>query len=465
MLKAKHISLLLLILGACTNPDTPRAVSLINTAHLEHLYQEVTINEGLRIGTIWIYSNAPDYQLVTDDDEGFTCVDDVSRALVFYCRQYKRFPVQKNLDMIKSLTRFIMYMKADNGYYYNFMFPDNGINAVHPNSRPIPAFWSWRVFWALSELNLLDAPEFNELKIQIQPFIHDLLINIEQLFSQKSSTLVFDGVQVPSVIAEYGADQVSLIMISLTNYYQVNNSPVIKELIMKLGHYLMSVQLGDTNAFPYYAFMSWKNLWHAWGNMEAYALLYAGRILENDQFILSGLNEVEHFYSYCIEQNFLCDFRITRENDSLLIKDLHRFPQISYGITPMIYASLEAYNITDDETYSIKAGSMATWYFGNNPANQVMYDHSTGRTFDGIDSTTRTNFNSGAESTIEALLGIQAIESDTVARDVLMEHFLKTGSVSGTACRSREEFENSIDYMVRWYKRNPERWTSKQVKF
>jgi hypothetical protein len=425
MLNAKHIFLLLFISGACTNPDTPHAGSLINTSHLEHLYQEININESLQIGTIWIYSNAPDYQHVTDDDEGFTCVDDVSRALVFYCRQYKRFPVQKNLDMIKSLTRFIMYMKADNGYYYNFMFPDIGINAVHPNSRPIPAFWSWRVFWALSELNLLDSNELNELKNQIQPFIDHLLNNIEQLFSSESDTVVFEGIQVPSVIAEYGADQVSLIMISLTNYYQINNSPVIKELILKLGHYLMSVQFGDKNSFPYYAFMSWKNIWHAWGNMEAYALLYSGGILKNDQFIVSGLNEVKHFYSYCIEQSFIHEFRIVRENDSLLIKDLHQFPQISYGIAPMIFASLEAHHITDDETYAIKAGNLATWYFGNNPARQVMYDYSTGRTFDGIDSSTKTNYNSGAESTIETLLSIQAIEENAIAKQVAMKYFLK----------------------------------------
>jgi len=214
-------------------------------------------------------------------------------------------------------------------------------------------------------------------------------------------------------------------MISLTNYYQTNNFPVIKELLLKLGHYLMSVQFGDKNSFPYYAFMSWKNIWHAWGNMSAYALLYSGRILKNDQFIVSGLNEVKHFYSYCIEQSFIHEFRIVRENDSLLIKDLHKFPQISYDITPMIFASLEAHHITDDENYAIKAGNLATWYFGNNPARQVMYDHSTGRTFDGIDSSTKINYNSGAESTIETLLSIQVIEENNIAKQVAMKYFLK----------------------------------------
>ena len=53
-----------------------------------------------------------------------------------------------------------------------------------------------------------------------------------------------------------------------------------------------------------------------------------------------------------------------------------------------------------------------------------MYDHLTGRAYDGINSTSKTNYNSGAESTIEALLSIQAIESNAIARRILMENSL-----------------------------------------
>ncbi|MEN8227951.1 MAG: hypothetical protein ABFS38_07325 [Bacteroidota bacterium] len=359
---------------------------------------------------------------MNDEDEGFTCVDDVSRALVFYCRKYTRDPVKKNLNKIKALTRFIMYMKADNGYYNNFMFPDNGINVVHPNSRSTPNFWSWRAFWALTELNLLDAPELDDLRVQTQAYREQLLNNIEQLFSAESDTIEIEGIRIPSIIAEYGADQVALIMIALTNYYQVNNSTAIKDLLRKLGDDLLVVQYGDENRSPYFAFLSWKNIWHAWGNMQAYALLYTGRVLQNVRFIDAGLKEVKYFYPFCIEQNFLSDFRISSSNDSILIHDLHSFPQISYGIRPMIFASLEAYQVTGDEFYANLAGQLTTWYFGNNPAKQVMYDHLTGRAFDGIDSASKTNYNSGAESTIEALLSIQAMESIDITKQLLMVH-------------------------------------------
>ena len=50
-----------------------------------------------------------------------------------------------------------------------------------------------------------------------------------------------------------------------------------------------------------------------------------------------------------------------------------------------------------------------------------MYDPATGRTFDGIVSDTAFNHNSGAESTIEGLLAIQAVEAVPVARKVMLE--------------------------------------------
>ena len=43
------------------------------------------------------------------------------------------------------------------------------------------------------------------------------------------------------------------------------------------------------------------------------------------------------------------------------------------------------------------------WFSGQNAVNVVMYDSTTGRTFDGIGEN-GVNRNSGAESTIEALL-------------------------------------------------------------
>ena len=85
----------------------------------------------------------------------------------------------------------------------------------------------------------------------------------------------------------------------------------------------------------------------------------------------------------------------------------------------MVLASVEAYHITKSEKYAVQAGNLGSWFFGNNAVNQVMYDTSTGRVFDGIDSENKFNHNSGAESTIEALLSLQAIETSSKAIQIL----------------------------------------------
>lgn len=417
MLKIRNILILLFFLCSCTNKNVDNN-SLINTTHLEHLYQDININDNI-LGTVWIYCNAPDYQVVTCDNEGFTCIDDVARTLIFYCRQYKINPEVKYLEKIKSLTNFIIYMKADNGYFYNFMFPNNEINITHKNSKPEANFWSWRALWAFSELNLLESSNLDSLKTKTLPLMETLIEKINQKFSNPSETILIDGIKIPEYAVSTGADQISIILVALTNYYQINKSAMVKNLILNLGQTLTKTQFGDKDSFPHYAFMSWKNIWHAWGNMQAYALLYSGRILQNDTFINAGLNEVEYFYPYCIKNNFINQFSIENNNDSLTIKEYSQFPQIAYCIRPMIFASLEAYKITEDINFAKEAGDLATWFFGNNPVNQAIYNIESGIVYDGINSSNSINYNSGAESTIEALLSMQAIESNEIAKQII----------------------------------------------
>jgi len=402
----------------CTKKIPKSEPALINTAHLDHLYQEIEI-DSLKLGTIWIYSDAPDYNLVTDQDEGFTCVDDVSRALVFYCRQYKVNPLQKYLDKIKSLSRFIMYMRAPNGYYYNFMFTDKQINKVHQNSKPTPNFWSWRAYWALSELSLVDGDGLQEIQAEARNQLSSLTQKIDLLFQQPDELITIEGLTISKRMADFGGDQMSVILLGLTNYYRINPNETIKNLMQNIGESILSAQFGNKKTFPYGAFLSWKNIWHAWGNTQAYALLKAGNELHNETFITSALKEVDNFFTYREEQLYLHQFSIKKVDDSIQMYDLQRFPQIAYNISPMILASIEAYNITKSEKYAVQAGQLSGWFFGKNAANRQMVNTETGVVFDGIDSDENVNTNSGAESTIEALLALQAIETAPEAMQIL----------------------------------------------
>lgn len=392
--------------------------TIVNTKHLEHLYEKIEVNNK-ELGTIWIYSDAPDYHVVADSDEGYTCVDDVARALVFYCRQYKINPNDENLNKVKSLAEFVMYMKAYNGYYFNFMFPDKQINTTHQNSIPGPNFWAWRAYWGLSELSLLNSADLADIQVEANDHLFSLTQKIEQLFEAPYDIIEVEGLSIPSWMEDYGSDQISVIILGLTNYYKLNPDENIKNLIQKLGESMIAVQYGDEDTFPHGAFLSWKNIWHAWGSAQSYALLKAGNELNIENFKTHALQEIDNFYSYSHEQGFFHEFRLRMVADSIQPYDLVKFPQIAYNLNSMILATIEAYHVTNSDKYGVQAANLGSWFFGGNAANQTMYSTSTGRCFDGIDSETSFNSNSGAESTIEALLSMQAIKTSSTALQIL----------------------------------------------
>lgn len=76
----------------------------------------------------------------------------------------------------------------------------------------------------------------------------------------------------------------------------------------------------------------------------------------------------------------------------------------------MVFAATEAFRLTGQKKYADIAGHLAAWFLGANPTGESIYSVSTGRCYDGIRSADSINRNSGAESTIEALLALQRVE-------------------------------------------------------
>jgi hypothetical protein len=196
-------------------------------------------------------------------------------------------------------------------------------------------------------------------------------------------------------------------------------------MIARLGEGIMVIQIKDKTAETYGAFLSWKNIWHAYGNSQAYALLTAGQAIGNRDMMLAGFEEVDNFHKYLIDSGFINWFSLKKENGTYEFMGNDKFAQIAYGMRPLIYANLKAYEISRDDMYIEQAVEISKWFFGKNPVNVNMYDEKTGRTFDGIDGADKYNKNSGAESTIEGLLSILAIEQNKIAKEKLMKYLEK----------------------------------------
>jgi hypothetical protein len=78
-------------------------------------------------------------------------VDDASRASVFYLKHYLLTGREESLIKNHRLIDFLLYMQAQNGFFYNFIWEDHSVNKDYRTSVAEPNFWSWRALWALTE--------------------------------------------------------------------------------------------------------------------------------------------------------------------------------------------------------------------------------------------------------------------------------------------------------------------------
>lgn len=416
---AFSVSITVLLFSHCTPKlqNTGTTLPLVNTAHLDALYEKKKV-AGRDVGIIHIYSEYPGYQWVGDQDEGIACVDDASRAAVFYLRQYKSTASPEYLHKGKMLLKFLMEMQSPDGYFYNFIWPDGSINTTGRTSRAVPAWWSWRALWSMGEGIRILGPG-DPIVIELNQHRDELLnamLHEKAMFSTKTDTA--GGLEIPTWLPERtAADQASIVLIGLALAreqnvfgYNILKRDSVSLLMQHLADGIMMMQVESPGNFGDGAFLSWNNLWHAYANLQSYALLSAGQALHDPHLEAHALYEINTFYPVVFSRGYLESFWVHESAGSIVAYNMKNLPQIAYGIRPMVWACMKAYEVTGDNKYKIQAGLLATWFSGQNPAHIPMYDPLTGRGYDGISSADQINRNSGAESTIEALLTMQAIE-------------------------------------------------------
>lgn len=387
--------------------DTNRIYAKINLQHFNYLYAPIEV-AGKKMAVVNIYSEYPDYTFAIEPAEGFACVDDAARAIVMLVEQHKIQPDKEILHKIKMLVEFVLHMQNDNGYFNNFIWPDLSINTRYKTSVAELNWWSFRALWSLEEVYGLFSSDA-DLTGRIDKAIEKLIFRIkDDIPLSDFKTEIIKGIEVPTWLPhKYAADQAAVAIIALLPYYKRREDSRILSIINAMAKGIMQMQKGDADHYPYGMFLSWKNEWHAWGNSQAYALLRAGRQLDRPAYIRSALWEVDNFYPFLMRNGFAESSVLKRDGGIYSQIRKTQFPQIAYGIRPMVYAVSEAYRVTKNEKYAGQLAKLKSWFLGDNIAGRIMYDQESGRTFDAIKSATEINMNSGAESTIEALLVMQ----------------------------------------------------------
>ncbi|MBN2009305.1 hypothetical protein JW960_08155 [candidate division KSB1 bacterium] len=410
----KKLNLLFIILVVCSCADrkTVDDNTIINFNHLRHLTESVVLNDT-PCDIIHIYAEAPNYQWVDANDEGIACVDDVARAAVLYLRYYELTHADSALIRAKKLLNFVLFMQADDGEFYNFIDANHQINRTGVTSRKSFKHWAARGYWALGVGYRMFKPVDPQFASTLKTAFLKCKAPIDTLLENYQDYTEYKGRKYPQwLVMNSASDATATLLLGLIEYLKLEHDPQITAYAEKLAEGIMEMQVNDESNFNG-AFLSWLDVWHAWGNAQTQALASLGQLLDKPNLIAAAQKEADYYYNYLIANGMLNEWSFSDRNN------IKQFPQIAYGIRCMNVGLLRLAEATGDDHYAKNAGQCAAWLFGRNAARATMYDAHTGRCYDGISDSSTINHNSGAESTIEALMTLVELSSNAVARESL----------------------------------------------
>lgn len=394
--------------------------------HLYHLGMDAAVNQR-PVRVVALYAEAPDYRPAEsparDGSEGIAAVDDAARAAVLYLRAYEETGDARARDEAYGLLQFVAAMEQGDGEFTNFIDAQGRPNTQAPSSRKSMSYWAARSVWALGEavrvFGRLDPGRLRELRPLLERAVERMAREIE------AGRLIGGS-----------ATATSEALLGLLALQSAEPSPARAALAARTAELLVPLSSGSATAAPWGARLDRSDAaWHAWGSRSTAALASAAVALDRPDFLDAAREEADGLWAR---------FLLAGQFASEVAPDgtTTWFPQIAYGISPLVEGFLAIAEAMNDRRYAVLAGLSAAWLLGANPAGVVMYDEQTGRTFDGIDgaSAQQVNRNSGAESTIESLLALQSVTRNPDAAEYLRYRPVGEPSTSLTNVPNQREF-------------------------
>ncbi|MEO8575574.1 MAG: sugar ABC transporter substrate-binding protein [Gemmatimonadales bacterium] len=381
-------------------PDGPAPLA-VNLDYLRHLGLDAAVG-GIPVRVVSLYAEAPDYRPVgspaRDGYEGIASLDDAARAAVVYLRAYEQTGDVRAHDEAMQLLAFVVSMEQGDGEFVNFVDAKGKLNRDAPSSRKSMSYWAARSLWALGEAVRVLGPADSVQLAVMRPVLNRTVV---RLATEINAGRLIGG----------SATATSEALLGLLALERAQSPPGVASLAARTASLLVPLTSGNAETQPWGARVDAPATdWHAWGTRSTEALAIAAVVLNRPDFAAAAKKEADGLWSR---------FLLAGQTASSVSPNgtATWFPQIAYGIGPIVEGYLALADATGDSRYAVFAGLTASWFAGANPTTIAMYDAKSGRTFDGIDGPLplKLNRNAGAESTIEALLALQAVTGNPEA--------------------------------------------------
>jgi multiple sugar transport system substrate-binding protein len=420
------------IIGGCGReshsvpPPDPPPIAL-SLQHLRHLGMDVVVN-GRPVRVVALYAEAPDYRPTAsparDGYEGIASLDDAARAAIVYLRSFEITGEARARDDALGLLAFVVAMEQGDGEFINFIDARGRLNRTAPSSRKSMSYWGARAVWALGEAVRVLGPDSVNRIVGARDVIDRA---VRRMAREIDAGRLIGG----------SATATSEGLLGVLALHEAEPSPRLSALAARMTELLVPLPRGSDTAPPWGARVDHPSAtWHAWGSRSTAALARASIVLNRPDLAAAARQEADALWA-----RFLLAGQVAWEvapNGTATW-----FPQIAYGIGPIVEGYLALAEATGERRYAVLAGLTAGWFVGANLAGVSMYDERTGRTFDGIDgpSPEQVNRNAGAESTIEALLALQRVSSVPEAAEYLRHRAIGAPVTSLATAPPRREYE------------------------
>jgi hypothetical protein len=417
---------------------------LTNLAHLDFLGDEVSppaqaghttyrLAEEPDVGVLWTYADRQAdgtyrrigggaYNPVTNTyGQGAFNADDISRAAVVYVRHWQQTGAQSSRQAAYQLLRGLTYLQTvagpNAGNVVLWMQPDGTLTrSADPPELPSPSdsgpsYWLARTIWALGEA----YPAFLRNDPAFAGFLRDrldlALRAVErQVLVDYGKWLDIDGVAVPAWLIVDGADATGEALLGLASYVASTGDPRARLDLQRLGEGVAAMRSGDSRTWPFGAVLPWalsQADWHAWGGLAPAGLARGSEVTGDRAMRGAAVSDAATFTTHLLIAGGPENGWLPSPTDRV---------QIAYGAHSRVESLLLAARAGNRPGLRQVAGIAASWFFGNNPAGEAMYDPATGRTYDGVAPDGTVNRNSGAESTIHGLLTMLILDREADLR-------------------------------------------------
>jgi hypothetical protein len=151
--------------------------------------------------------------------------------------------------------------------------------------------------------------------------------------------------------------------------------------------------------------MPWTHspsLWHAWGGLAPAAVATAAEVLDDPSLLPAAVQDTAQFTPQLLAAGGPDNAWSPTPGEA----------QIAYGVDSRLQSLVATADAADAPGLLNIAAITAGWYFGANRSGQPAYNPATGTAIDGIERDGRVNTNSGAESTIHALLSMLLLDAN-----------------------------------------------------